>query len=356
MAGSDGGARARRGPSARAIQPGLFSDDAESAPPDVVSAVETLARSYDAAKPTAAALPAEVRFGTSSWSFPGWQGLVYSSSRTQAALARDGLREYAAHPLLRTVGVDRSYYAPIPVDDLRRYADQLPAGFPCCLKAPATVTSAVTPHARGAAPAPNPDFLSAERLSSELLEPVATAFREHAGPFVIECAPLPRGFSMGAQEFAERLDAMLAALPAAFRYAVELRTPAWLTPEYARVLAHRGAAHVYNYWSAMPMPAQQALAVPVEAMPFVVVRLLLRPGTWYEDQRERFEPFDRIVAPDESMRHDVVDLVSKAVGRALPAFVLVNNKAEGSAPLTIAALAALVVERLSFADTPVATP
>ena len=43
------------------------------------------------------------------------------------ALGREGLRHYARHPLLRTVGIDRSYYAPIPLDDLRAYADQLPA-------------------------------------------------------------------------------------------------------------------------------------------------------------------------------------------------------------------------------------
>ena len=61
------------------------------------------------------------------------------------ALGREGLRHYARHPLLRTVGIDRSYYAPIPLDDLRAYADQLPAGFRCCLKAPAAVTSRVEP-------------------------------------------------------------------------------------------------------------------------------------------------------------------------------------------------------------------
>ena len=30
-----------------------------------------------------------------------------------------------------------------------------------------------------------------------------------------------------------------------------------------------------------------------------MVRLLLRPGTWYENQRERFTPFDRLVETDE---------------------------------------------------------
>ena len=35
------------------------------------------------------------------------------------------------------------------------------------------------------------------------------------------------------------------------------------------------------------------------------------------------------------MRAQVADLVAEAVGRAIPAYVLVNNKAEGSAPLTV---------------------
>jgi hypothetical protein len=109
------------------------------------------------------------------------------------------------------------------------------------------------------------------------------------------------------------------------------------------MLVATGAAHVFNYWTAMPMPFAQADVVPVASLPAVVVRLLLRPGTRYEEQRERFRPFDRLVEPDESMRADVVSLVQAAVRHAKPAFVLVNNKAEGSAPLTIRALA----ERLS---------
>ena len=90
-------------------------------------------------------LPAGVRFGTSSWSFPGWAGLVYRRPRTQAELAREGLREYARYPLFGTVGIDRSYYAPLTGEDLKRYAAQLPAGFPCCAKVPAMYASPVLP-------------------------------------------------------------------------------------------------------------------------------------------------------------------------------------------------------------------
>ena len=89
----------------------------------------------------------------------------------------------------------------------------------------------------------------------------------------------------------------------------------------------------------MPLPGEQAHLVPVDEMPFVMVRLLLRPGATYEERREAFSPFDRLAAPDEPMRDQVVDLVGRAIARAVPAYVLVNNKAEGSSPLTIEALA-----------------
>jgi uncharacterized protein YecE (DUF72 family) len=287
----------------------------------------------------AAALPHELRFGTSSWSFPGWAGIVYGRTASAQALARDGLREYASHPLLRTVGIDRSYYAPIPDADLRRYASQLPPGYLCCLKAPAAVTSAVIPDsARLGRPAANPQFLSAEHLVDELLEPCARAFAGHAGVIVIELPPVPRELRLEPGEFSERLDAFLAALPREFRYAVELRDRRLLTRGYGAVLARHGVAHTYNYWSAMPSLAAQAQVVAPDAVSLLVVRLLLRPGTRYEEQRDAFRPFNRLVAPDPEMRAEVGQLIDRAMRARQPAFVLVNNKAEGSSPLTIRAL------------------
>jgi uncharacterized protein YecE (DUF72 family) len=274
---------------------------------------------------------------------------VYSRAATPASLARDGLREYAAHPLLRTVGVDRSYYAPVPLDDLRRYAEQLPEGFPCCFKAPASMASPTLPGAKGTGRGePNPRFLSAERFALELLEPVAAVFRPHAGPFIVEITPSARGQRLDPAEFVERLDRMLGALPREFHYAVELRESGLLTPSYERVIRAHGASHVFNYWSAMPMPGVQARTLAPSGLPFILVRLLLRPGTWYEDQREQFRPFNRIVEPDEEMRAQVVDLVAEAVRLRIPAYVVVNNKAEGSAPLTVRELAWRVADRLEM--------
>lgn len=316
--------------------------DTAAAPERKAAAASPLDARFAPLRDTASRLSPHVRFGTSSWAFPGWAGLVYTTNRTERWLSREGLREYVRHPLLRTVGIDRSYYARIPDEDLRRYADQLPDGFPCCCKAPASVTSPVVPE-RGSKEA-NPHFLSPDRFIDDLLDPVSRIFKAHAGPFVLQFPPLLRRSGLEAAVFIDALDGFLSALPRGFGYGVELRDAALLTPAYARVLARHGAAHIYNLWTAMPMPAEQAAALPPETMPFVMVRLLLRPGTTYNERRESFLPFDRIVSPFEEMRDEVAAILARAVARAIPAYVLVNNKAEGSAPLTIEALASRLAQ------------
>jgi len=54
-------------------------------------------------------LPEQVYLGTSSWAFPGWEGLIYQTRYPEARLARHGLTAYSQHPLLRAVGGDRGY-------------------------------------------------------------------------------------------------------------------------------------------------------------------------------------------------------------------------------------------------------
>ena len=294
-------------------------------------------------------LPAGVRFGTSSWSFPGWAGLVYRRPRTQAELAREGLREYARYPLFGTVGIDRSYYAPLTGEDLKRYAAQLPAGFPCCAKVPAMYASPVLPGSgRGAEALPNPDFLAAEGFLADVVQPFHLHFARHLGPFVLEIPPVPPEARLDPLAFADRLGRFLDALPCNCPISVELRDRRLITPAYEAVLNQYGAAHVLNYWSAMPSLREQAGMVDVTHAPFAVVRLLLRPGTRYEARREDCRPFNRIADQDDALRRDVTRLISDATGRQQPVYVLVNNKAEGSAPLTIRALAEQLVAEMQL--------
>lgn len=290
---------------------------------------------FAAERELAARLPEHVRFGTSSWTFPGWTGVVYPPGTSELELMTRGLELYARHPLLTTVGIDRSYYAPLDRETLARYAAQLPAGFRAVMKVWSEVTQAVHPKTRQ----PNPSFLSVDVCAEHVLGPVRDAFGDHAGPLVFELMPLRRNELPEPRAFAARLDAFFAALPRGFQFAVELRNRELLTRAHLDVLAAHGVAHVLNFWERMPDIGAQLDLPGVLTAPFAVARLLIPPGQRYDDRKRALEPFDRIVEAQEKMRADVARLAEacEKLGKVL--LVIVNNKAEGSSPLTVRALA-----------------
>lgn len=304
---------------------------------------DPLVEEHHSAAVLAERLPPRLYMGTSSWTYPGWAGVVYPSLRSEAELARDGLVDYVRHPLLTTVGVDRGYYAPIPARDFQRYASQVPAGFRCCLKAPARVTSAIVPGSDRVGPTrENPDFLSVRRFLDEMGDALVEHFIDHTAMVIFELPAVPTSFRADTGRFCAMLDAFLEAMPTGIRCAVELRDPALFTREYARVLGRNRAAHVYNHWSAMPSLRQQSTRWFVEHQPFVVLRLLMPQGARYDDRKRALEPFDMLRAPDPAMREVVVELVKRALSHDREAWVLVSNKAEGCAPRTVRALAEML--------------
>lgn len=292
----------------------------------------------------AARAPSNVRFGTSSWTFPGWGGVLYEGAPSPAALVAGGLQAYAAHPLFRTVGIDRSHYAPLDAQTLEAYAADLPPGFRAVSKVWDEITTCVFPaHPRFGARASeeNPSFLSADRFLTEVLPPYAGAFAPYTGPFVFEIPPIPERRVPSAAAFAARLDALLSRLPRAYRYAFELRNEALLTGAYLEVLRAHGASHVLNLWTGMPTLRRQ-LAVPgASAAPFFVVRLMLPPFTRYETRRDDFAPFGRLIEPQPGARDDVLAILRAAGGREV--FVLANNKFEGCSPESVRELARRLV-------------
>jgi hypothetical protein len=77
------------------------------------------------------------------------------------------------------------------------------------------------------------------------------------------------------------------------------------------------------------------------------VRWSLHPTRRYAEAKTRYEPFDHIVDDDLHTRQDIATLCHTALDAGRPAFVVANNKAEGSAPCTVSRLAECVVRALS---------
>lgn len=299
----------------------------------------------------AAEVPRGVRLGTSSWSFPGWAGLVYGAERAwkTAELADGGLAAYAKHPLFRTVGIDRGFYAPIPEATLAEYAAMVPDDFRFLVKAPALVTDAATRDGGGAPIGVSESFLDAARAIDTFVGPVTRALGEKAGPLVFQISPLP---SFAAPEcVVQRLGDFLAALPRGPVYGVEVRDPSLLGGRLREALAASGARYVTSVHARMPpVAAQLRFARALGPGPFVA-RWNLLAGATYETAKASFAPFDRIVVPDESTREALAEAAFEAARAGSGAFVIANNKAEGSAPLTLEALARAIT-RSSHRDAP----
>ena len=293
-----------------------------------------------------ARIPSLVRFGTSTWNYPGWRGLVYLRDYGPKGAAARMLKEYAAFPLFGTVGIDSSYYGPPTEAVLRSYAENLPAGFPCISK----VWSQLTIHTftkaqdREKAGKINPDFLNPDLFVEEIYQPYQRHFAENTGPFVFEFQTIAKSSRIGPEGFASRLDEFFSALPRDAQYAVEVRNDEFLTPMYFAVLREHGVAHVLSSWTRMP-PLGHQLDLPGSiTAPFILARALLRPGRTYNEAVDAFAPYDRIREPNPKLRRDLARLVEEAVRLRIPAYLLVNNRAEGSAPLTIAAVAEMLPE------------
>lgn len=307
-------------------------------------------------------LPAGVYLGTSSWSFPGWQGIVYGGAFTEGQLARNGLRAYAQHPLLRTVSIDRGLYQPLGAHEYARYAGQVPEQFRFVVKAPALVTDAVTRAANGEAEATNPHFLDAALARERFVNPALAGLGAKAGPLVFQLAPLPRPMLHSGDALhaiVERIGAFIAGLPRDVNgvtpvYAIEPRSRELLTPRLVRTLREVGARLCVSIHARMPEATRQSTALRVmDAAPDegdewrmkgpLVVRWNLHAGFRYEQAKRRYAPFDRLLDADILTRGTLTHLIHVALRSGQPAFVIANNKAEGSAPLSCVELAKAVV-------------
>lgn len=294
-----------------------------------------------------AALPGGVHFGTSSWNYPGWQGLVYHRKYPKTGASGKMLAEYAEWPLFSTVGIDASFYNPLSPKTLTEYAATLPKGFRCVSKVWDRITvrthSKLRDKTHGGQP--NPDFLNPELFIEAVLEPCLAHFQDHLGPFVFEFQAIQKKEKVTPQGFADLLDRFFSALPRSAPYAVEVRNEEYLTPAYFAVLREHGVGHCFNSWTRMPSIGEQLDLPGAIGAPFIVARALLRPGRYYAAAVDAFQPYDRIRDQNPELRADLVRLVETAVKARIPAYVLVNNRAEGSAPLTIAAVARLLAEQ-----------
>ncbi|MGJ7541476.1 DUF72 domain-containing protein [Variovorax sp. LT1R16] len=296
----------------------------------------------------AAGLPPEVRLGTSTWSYPGWAGMVWDRAYSEALLAKRGLTAYAQHPLLRSVCVDRAFYRPLSASQYAQLAAMVPPDFRFVVKAPALVTDALVRGEEGRGRQPNPAFLSPELALQEFVLPALEGLGDRVGALVFQLSPLPVALLAQWPRVMERLAAMLHALPSLQPVApdgviaVEVRNPELLTPALAEVLRGAGATYCLGLHPKLPPIAEQLPLLRALWPGPLVCRWNVNPlhGAYgYEEAEKLYQPFDRMVDPDIDTRTALARVVTGTARAGQKVYVTISNKAEGSAPLSVRALA-----------------
>ena len=127
---------------------------------------------------------------------------------------------------------------------------------------------------------------------------------------------------------------------------MELRDPECATASFANTIRDGGGVPCLAVHARMPPVDEQAAALGVAAAAAsepVDARWNLHAGRGYEEARADYFPFARLIEEDLPTRRSIAGLIRDAAAAGREVFVTINNKAEGSAPLSVQKLAEAVV-------------
>lgn len=298
---------------------------------------------------TAQSLSKLLRMGVSTWSYPGWEGLVWDRAYADSVLSKKGLTALSAHPLMRTVCVDRTFWRPLSTEQYANYARQVPDDFRFMVKCPNTVTDPQIRAEDGVGKQINPVFLDPQIAMDQFVTPCLEGLGNKLGVLVFQISPLPGVMFNRLDGLFERLDRLLAAVRAALRHvsqvivAVEVRDPALQThPAFVPTLKRHGVTMCLGIHGKMPPVAEQLKVLRRFWPTPLVCRWNLNPifGPFgYAQAQEKHSPFNEIRSEDIATRTYLANTIAGITGAGQAAFVTISNDAEGCAPRSIRLLA-----------------
>ncbi|MCD0502166.1 DUF72 domain-containing protein [Bordetella petrii] len=333
--------------------PAPLPTNAASDASPAISALRSMAKvlpapAGDSWRALARQLSAQLRFGVSTWSYPGWDGLVWDGEYDSSTLSKHGLGAYHRHPLLRTVCVDRTFWRPLTAGQYAAYAGQVDDDFRFVVKCPASVTDAQVRSEEGKAREANPGFLDPSQAIEDFVQPALEGLGAKLGVLVFQLSPLPWGWLSRPASILEKLGRMLAAVRQALSahdavvVAVEVRDPELLGQALVDTLKAHGATFCLGLHGKMP-PIEEQLPMLRALWPGPLVcrwnlnRIFGAYG--YADAQKKHDPFNAILSEDPHTRAVLARTIRGITGAGQAAYVTVSNDAEGCAPLSIQKLA-----------------
>lgn len=275
-----------------------------------------------------------IRFGTCSWKYDAWRGIIYSDKKNI-----NYLKEYAEH--FSTVEIDQWFWSLFPPNKVvlpeeqtvLQYKKSVPDDFIFTIKVPNALTLTHFYNRNKNEPLiSNPYFLSLNLFEEflEALQPI----ENNIGCLIFQFEYLNKKKMNSLNAFLENLNnfisKLLSKLPP---IGIETRNPNYLTDSYFKFLHDKNLSHVFLDGYYMPLIREVYKKAEKYINNISVIRLHGPDRKGIE--KSAGDKWNKIYFERNEEISSIVEMIKQIEIKEVDLFVNVNNHFEGSAPLTI---------------------
>lgn len=275
----------------------------------------------------------KIYFGTCSWKYDSWEGIVYSKTK-----GINMLEEYSKQ--FNSVEIDQWFWSLYAVNkislpkesDVKLYAESVPADFRFTIKIPNCLTlTHFYRKNKSESLKTNPHFLNPD-LFSEFLSTL-NPMKDKIGVLMFQFEYLNKEKMSSQIEFMERFESFMQNIKTDFQFGIEIRNPNYLNKKYFEFLKVNNLSMVFLQGYYMP-PVWEVFKT---AKDFLISPVVLR---LHGPDRSGIESktgnvWNQIVEPKDDELQKIAELIHYLSEKQNDVYVNVNNHYEGSAPLTI---------------------
>lgn len=282
----------------------------------------------------------KIYFGTCSWKYESWEGIVYSKVK-----GINMLEEYSKH--FNSVEIDQWFWSLHAVNkislpkesDVKLYAQSVPEDFRFTIKVPNSITlthfyrKSKSEELKG-----NPHFLSPDLFSEFIttLKPM----KNKIGVLMFQFEYLNKEKISSQIEFMERFEAFIQNIGNEYQMGIEIRNPNYLNKKYFEFLKRNNLTMVFLQGYYMP-PIWNVFTIAKDLLVNPVVIRLHGPDRSGIEEKTR-NIWNQIVEPKDDELQQIAEMIHYLSEKQIDVYVNVNNHYEGSAPLTIRKLKELM--------------
>jgi len=311
--------------------------------------------------------------GSASDRYDGWIGQIYKEDRykekitsrskkvghtlfKEKVLPVFSVEEYFEH--FSFLEIDFTFYSLLlnrelkPTSNfhvLRNYKKHLRTGNQLILKVPQSITAKKL--WRNGKYTDNPDFLNPEIFTHRFYRPANEQLGSHLKGFIFEQEYHTKNNRIDPEKNVKILDQFFSKLPKDHRYHFEIRTAAYHTKDYFKLLENHGVGQVLSHWTWLPSLMKQFESSNrnfFNASGQSIIRLITPLRMKYDESYKMAFPFNRLVNGmlNHQMIADTIEIINEAIGKNVSMFLSINNRAGGNAPL----IAQRVCQALNFSN------